>query len=149
MAHQILGVEQKFVKILDFPVRNFGQFRQEILQVLIDINKHEVWEKIFLPSSQDIHQDHQVLATEAIRAFKTHSLFGYELPWNNIESRINSYNTLSKEEVKLKINALAQFNSQRHRFYMNPELIESSLRFRGMQILRDYCESFELIRLID
>ena len=76
-------------------------------------------------------------------------LFEDPISNNNIESRINSYNTLSKEDVKLKINALAQFNSQRHRFYMNPELIESSLRFRGMQILRDYCESFELIRLID
>lgn len=145
-AHKVLGVSENSISFFDFPVRNFNSFRQDILQVLIEKSKNMIWDKIFIPNSTDIHQDHQVLSVEARRAFKTQSLLGYELPWNNIESKINIFNSLSIEDVTLKIQALSEFKSQQNREYMKPDAIRSILGFRGVQIKEEYCEGFEAIR---
>ena len=36
-----------------------------------------------IPSESDVHQDHQTIYNESIRAFKFSSILGYEMPWNN------------------------------------------------------------------
>lgn len=79
---KVLGIDN--LDILDYPRRNFFLERQNILNFLYDIATSEDFDLILVPSTSDLHQDHQVICQEAIRAFKTSSIWGYEMPWNNI-----------------------------------------------------------------
>jgi LmbE family N-acetylglucosaminyl deacetylase len=143
-----LGMKRKDIYFYSFPVRNFEDSRQDILQVLIDNFQGNQYTHIFIPNTLDIHQDHKVVATEAIRAFKFSSLFGYELPWNNVHSNINFYNILEQSQVNLKVNSLKLFISQKNRFYFAEDKIMTIMKFRGLQIGAEAAEAFEVIRYV-
>ncbi|HYG52910.1 MAG TPA: PIG-L family deacetylase, partial [Flavobacteriales bacterium] len=87
-ATQVLGLKPENLILFDFDVRRFPEFRQDILEELIKLKKKVQPDVIYVPSPTDIHQDHQVISQEGLRAFKQSTLLGYEMPWNNI-----SFNT--------------------------------------------------------
>ena len=144
-ALKILGVNKVNTRFFDFPVRNFPDYRQQILQTIID-NYGDDFDTIFVPSSSDIHQDHAVISKEALRVFKFSSILGYELPWNISDDKKNVYNRITQEHLDLKISALEKFDSQRERFYMSPSATQVIASFRGLQIKSQYAEAFELYR---
>ncbi|RLF92368.1 PIG-L family deacetylase, partial [Thermococci archaeon] len=84
-ATSILGINPENVILLEYEVRTFPLHRQEILDDMIALNRQIKPELVLVPSSNDIHQDHQVIYAEALRAFKKNaSIWGYEHPWNNL-----------------------------------------------------------------
>ena len=101
---------------------------------------------LFLPSSNDLHQDHSTVSKEGIRSFKTTTILGYEIPWNNISFQAESFIILSEENINTKINALDVYNSQKSKNYANEEFIRSLERARGVQIGGKYAEAFEVIK---
>lgn len=131
--------------IYDFPVRHFPQHRQRILQTMIDANY--IPDTVFVGSTFENHQDHLTLTQEAIRAFKHCTILGYELPWNNIESKHQCTIELTEQQVEKKIEACGMYKSQAHRPYMNPDFIRSWARMRGVQNGCEYAEVFEVIKL--
>jgi LmbE family N-acetylglucosaminyl deacetylase len=147
-AQLVLGMAQEDVHFYSFPVRTFENFRQEILQILIDKFLKNQYTHVFIPNTLDIHQDHKIVSNEAIRAFKFCSVLGYELPWNNIESKVNYYNVLNESHVALKLNSLKMFSSQKNRFYFSEEKLTSVIKFRGLQIGAESAEAFEVIRYV-
>lgn len=146
-AAKVLGIKKKNIKHLNFDVRYFPKQRQEILEALIKIRNEIKPDLVFLPNSIDIHQDHGIIHQEGLRAFKYSNLLGYELPWNNLQSsKHNFFIEVTEANLKLKINALKAYRSQKFRNYLDPEFIKSLARVRGKQIGKDYAESFEAIR---
>ena len=103
---------------------------------------------VLLPAASDVHQDHQVIHQEGLRAFKNTSFAGYELPWNNYSFRTNFFMKLTEQELDKKIEALGQYRSQSHRNYMNPDFIRSLAKVRGVQCDSQYAEAFEIYKLI-
>jgi LmbE family N-acetylglucosaminyl deacetylase len=101
-----------------------------------------------MPNCNDIHQDHQTIYAEGLRAFKQTTILGYELPWNNLTFTTNTFIKLSEENVKTKIAALKEYKSQSSRTYLNDDFIHSLAKTRGVQIGSEYAEAFELIRWI-
>ena len=102
---------------------------------------------VFLPSVNDTHQDHNTIAHEGFRAFKGTTM-AYEVPWNNLQFSTNCFIVLSESHLKLKIDALNKYVSQKHRNYASPEFIRSLAITRGVQIGEKYAESFEVIRCL-
>lgn len=147
-ATAILGINEDRLRIYDFPVREFPQHRQAILQQMIELREEINPEIIFVPSLNDIHQDHQVVAQEGLRAFKRHTLLGYEEPWNNIVFETRCFIPLREEHVERKIAALQCYRSQGHRTYLDAEFIRSLAKIRGTQIEGGYAEAFEVLRWI-
>lgn len=147
-ATKRLGIPQENVIIFNFKVRELSYHRQEILEKLIEIKNDICPDLVFLPSSNDLHQDHSTVSIEGIRAFKTASILGYEIPWNNILFQAESFIILSEENIKTKLNALDAYNSQKNRSYANEEFIRSLARTRGVQIGSRYAEAFEVIRWV-
>ncbi len=147
-ATKILGIKPDNLHVYDFPVRHFPQYRQDILQALVDLRKNIAPDIIFAPSQTDIHQDHQVIAHEGLRAFKWHTILGYEEPWNNIEFATRCFVRLEKKHVETKIRALHEYESQKHRTYLDENLVWSLARMRGTQFESTYAEAFEVIRWI-
>ena len=129
-------------------VREFPRFRQEILEKLVQYNKNLTSDIVFCPSSHDVHQDHQVIHREALRAFKNKTLLGYEFMWNNYNFSSSLFMKLSKKNIDKKIQAINAYKSQTKRLYTKDELILGQANFRGLQISTDYAEAFEAIRVI-
>lgn len=147
-ATKSIGILEKNLTIHRFPVRCFSEHRQAILQTMIDLKIIRDYDAVFIPSINDIHQDHQVIAQEAIRAFKNTSILSYELPWNNLTFNNTCFVQLEKQYIEKKIRAINMYQSQAHQSYMAPDFIEGLARVRGTQINILYAEVFEVVRWI-
>lgn len=147
-ATAALGVVDEDCLVFDFEVRRFPEFRQKILDEMIMINKEYQPDIVFLPSSADTHQDHQTIAQEGFRAFKRTTMLGYEVPWNNLDFRTSCFIELSEEHLEKKIHAVSMYESQKNRAYGNSNFIKSLAITRGVQIGKQYAETFEVIRLL-
>ena len=147
-ATAVLGIPNEQLRVFDFPVRRFPEHRQDILQQIIELRDDIQPDIVFVPSPNDIHQDHQVIAQEGLRAFKRHTLLGYEEPWNNVVFETRCFIPLEERHIERKIRALQCYRSQGHRAYLNEEFIRSLAKTRGTQIEGGYAEAFEVLRWI-
>jgi LmbE family N-acetylglucosaminyl deacetylase len=145
-ATAALGITN--LAVHDFDVRTFPERRQDILELLIA--EWEEWhpDAVFQPSLHDVHQDHQVVAAEGLRAFKRTTILGYEIPWNNFDFSYQAYIALTQAQVERKIAALAKYASQQHRRYSDPEYIRNLARTNGINVNRDYAEVFQVHRVV-
>lgn len=148
-ATETLGIKSDNVILFDYGVRSFPLHRQDILDDLIKLRNNIKPDLILIPSSNDIHQDHQVLNREAIRAFKKFSsIFGYEHPWNNLTFTTDIFIKLEERHIEKKIEALKAYESQDFRTYFDEKYIRALAYTRGAQIDFAYAETFELLRLL-
>jgi LmbE family N-acetylglucosaminyl deacetylase len=147
-ATKILGLKSDKVTCLDFKVRTFSEHRQKILDELLNLRNQLNPDAVFCPSLNDLHQDHKTVAEEARRMFKRTTIFGYELPWNNISFDTQSFVILDRKHLELKMKALRCYKSQAHREYLNDRFIESLAIARGVQVNAPYAEAFEVVRLV-
>lgn len=147
-ATAAIGIRDEDCLVFDFEVRRFPELRQQILDVMIKLNRDYQPDMVFLPSSNDTHQDHQTIAQEGFRAFKRTTMLGYEVPWNNLDFRTSCFVDLPEEHLAAKIRAISMYKSQQHRSYASEEFIRSLARTRGVQIGQNYAETFEVIRWI-
>lgn len=147
-ATSALGIHSPNLILFNYEVRELPASRQQILEELLQLNKQIRPDLVLLPAASDVHQDHQVIHQEGLRAFKNTSFAGYELPWNNYSFSTNFFMKLSEQEIDKKIEALNQYRSQSHRNYMNPDFIRSLAKVRGVQCDSQYAEAFEIYKLI-
>ncbi|HZR91534.1 MAG TPA: PIG-L family deacetylase [Gaiellaceae bacterium] len=143
-----IGIPETSLTVHDFEVRTFPEHRQDILELLI-----ELWEElrpdvVFQPSLHDVHQDHQVIAAEGLRAFKRTTILGYEIPWNNFDFTYQAYVALEKRHVERKVAALARYASQQHRRYADPDYVWNVARTHGVNVNRDFAECFQVYRIV-
>ena len=143
-----IGIDKENILRYRFPVREFPAYRQDILEELIKLKKQIQPDLVFVPNSKDVHQDHQVMNQEGIRAFKTTNMLGYELPWNNFVSIHNYYTRLERKHLDAKMNAIAEYRSQNFRDYKQSDYFYSLAKTRGMQARCEFAEAFEMIRWV-
>jgi N-acetylglucosamine malate deacetylase 1 len=144
-----LGISLNKINILDYQVRTLPLHRQEILETIIMIKKQVNPDLVLVPSSHDVHQDHGVIYSEAIRAFKKEaSIWGYEHPWNNLSFSTDILVIIKRKHLEKKLIALNEYKSQANKGYMEKKNIVALAQTRGSQIDKSYAEAFELIRLI-
>lgn len=146
-ATYTLGILPENLIIYDYEVRELNYVRQQILERLIELRKRIQPDIVFIPSTHDVHQDHQTIAQEAVRAFKNTTLLGYELIWNNLTFNTQCFVELSEENLAAKQKALAKYASQKGRPYMSDTFIRSLAVTRGVQAGIPLAEVFEVTRL--
>lgn len=147
-ATQVLGIPEKNLIIHRYEVRRFPDKRQEILQDILDVKKEVNPDIVFMPCLGDIHQDHQVVSAEGLRAYKTKTILCYEMPWNNLSINTCAFAKLEERHIQKKIDALACYKTQAFRTYSKAEFIRSLTITRGAQIGVPFAEVFELPRLV-
>ena len=143
-----LGIPAGNLTVHDFDVRTFPDHRQEILELLIELWNEWEPDVVFQPSLHDIHQDHQTVAAEGLRAFKRTTILGYEIPWNNLDFAYQAYFALEHGHIERKAEALTRYASQQHRRYADPEYVWNLARTHGINVNREYAEVFQVYRLI-
>jgi N-acetylglucosamine malate deacetylase 1 len=149
VAMQTLGIPLENILVFGYPVRRLSYYRQELLEELVKLRSQVNPGMVFLPSASDLHQDHQVLNIEGLRCFKDMTVWGYELPWNNIGFPAQAFVTLEPCDLQAKWKALQAYKSQFElaRPYFSWEFIEGLARVRGVQVKAPYAEAFEVMRL--
>ena len=145
---EILGIDE--VHLLDFERRTFPSHRQEILQILYDYNENYVVDLVLTPATTDIHQDHQTVTTEAIRAFRRSTILGYEVPGNNIDLHQSCFVLLNEKQVKRKVKAILCYESQfeTRGLKFTEEYTRSRIINCGVHVNNKYAEIFEVIKLV-
>ena len=148
LAMKSYKIDIEHLFILDYPVRKFNAHRQEILDDMIKIGNKLKPEYVFAPSINDVHQDHHVIAEEAIRAFKKTTLLAYEVPWNNLQFNNQTFIKLERRHIDQKMAAIACYKSQKTRAYTAPDFTLGQARTHGVQVGSEFAEVFELVRWI-
>jgi len=147
-ATKLLNILPENLHILDYKVRNLNYRRQDILEYMISLRSGIKFDLVFTPSLNDVHQDHEAVSREALRAFKNTKILSYELIWNNLNFNTSCFFGLEERHVRQKALALEEYKSQSHRKYMSSEFVFSLAQTRGVQISRPYAEAFEVVRWI-
>ncbi len=149
LALDELGVPRDNRFIYDFPVRELGYHRQEVLEEMVKLAREVQPEVVLVPSGADLHQDHAVVHQESVRAFRNFTMMGYELPWNHITFSTQAFVVLDESHLKRKWAALTRYESQLEmaRPYFRYDFIESMARVRGVQVKAPFAEAYEAIRI--
>ena len=146
-ACRVLGLDPEGdLTLFDYDVRTFPENRQSILDDLIKLRESLRPDVVLCPSLQDIHQDHDTVAREALRAFKRQTILCYEEPWNNIAFSTNAFERLDEEILDTKMKALECYESQKKRAYFTQDMMRSLAITRGCQLEGGYAEAFEVVR---
>lgn len=147
-ATQILGIKSSNTIIFNYALRKFNLYRQDILDNLIKLKNEMQPDLVFIPSPNDLHQDHHTIAMEGLRAFKQSTILAYEMPWNVISFNTLAFILLEERHILKKIEAIRCYHSQSHRRYINEDFIRAWARTRGVQIGAQFAETFEVLRWI-
>jgi N-acetylglucosamine malate deacetylase 1 len=145
-----LGLPSENLFVYHYQVRRLSYSRQDVLEEMVMLGKTVRPDAIFLPSGNDLHQDHQAVHLEGLRAFKHLTVLGYELPWNHISFSAQAFVKLEQRHVDMKWEALKAYSSQLElsRPYFAQTFIESLARLRGTQVKVTFAEAFEVVRFI-
>ncbi len=147
-ANKELGIDKSEIAFYDFEHRFFYQRRQQILQLLCDAANLITPDVVLIPSSFDIHQDHEVVHKEALRAFKNITILGYEDPWNMFKADLRLTVRLEEKYIRAKCRAALAHKSQAERDFMNTKFIVGTAMMRGLMIKNELAENFEVIRWV-
>ena len=147
-ATRKLGIEAQNTRVLDFQVRHFEDNRQGILDAMIQLDREIQPDVVFSPSMHDVHQDHNTIAAECMRAFKKKTILQYEVPWNNFTFDNQLFMVVEECDVQKKIEAVKCYASQVNRNYTSDQFIRGLLVTHGVQIGAKYAEVFEIPRMI-
>lgn len=147
-ATKVLGIPEDHLILYDYDVRTFNYRRQEILDDILKLRSFTKPDMVFMPSTNDMHQDHYTIAFEGIRAFKNCTLLCYEVPWNNFSFHTTAFQVISERHLQTKVNAISQYESQKGRPYANEGFIRALAKTRGIQIGEEFAEVFEVVRWI-
>jgi N-acetylglucosamine malate deacetylase 1 len=147
-ATAVWGIEKSNLLIYRYPVRRFAEHRQDILEDLVELQRNLNPTLVFMPSFNDLHQDHHIIAQEGRRAFKKKTILAYEMPWNNITFSTQLFIKLERRHVDTKVAALKEYSSQGEKSYANETFIRSLAYTRGVSIDAEYAEAFEVVRWV-
>jgi LmbE family N-acetylglucosaminyl deacetylase len=136
-------------KFMNLKPRIMNEQRQIILDMLWKLNNEVKYDLVLCPSSSDMHQDHQVIYNECFRAFKTTTIFGYELLWNTRSFKTDIFVALKEEHLNEKFNMIDCYKTQGERIFMSKDYVFDIARTRGLQVGCKYAEAYEAIRIVD
>lgn len=144
----ILGLTEDQVVLDEFPTRRFPDFRQEILEKMIQLNKKYHPEIVFVHTTQDIHQDHVTVTQEAMRAFRGTTVLGFDVLRSSYDFFPHFLVEVSENGLQKKIDSLLEYKTYANRYYFSPEVILSTAIRHGALAERPFAEGFDIIRIV-
>lgn len=144
----VLGVPKEKILVGKFITRNFPDARQEILEFMLALRRDFRPEIIFVHSKQDVHQDHNVVTDEALRAYRGITVLGFDVIRSSHGFFPHFLVEVSEEDVNKKIEALAQYKTYADKYYFNPELLRAINVRHGSFAERPFAEGFDILRIV-
>ena len=147
-AMEILGISKDEIILKDFETRNFPRDRQEILEFLYELNGTFQPDMVFTHTTADIHQDHDVVTIEALRAFRGVSVLGYDVLRSSYGFFPHFLVEVSEGDVEKKIEALSAYQTYKSRYYFDPEVVHATSIRHGALAEKPFAEGFDILRIV-
>ncbi len=144
----VLGVKRESVVLGPFTTRIFPDARQEILEYFLKLRREFSPDLIFVHSQADIHQDHNTITAEALRAFRGITVLGFDVVRSSYGFFPHFLVEVSEESVNKKIEALSQYETYRDKYYFNNELTRSIMVRHGALAEVPFAEGFDILRIV-
>ncbi|NWF96300.1 MAG: PIG-L family deacetylase [Candidatus Thorarchaeota archaeon] len=139
----------KDLTILELPVRDFPNHRQEILETIYALRKKDDFDLVLTLWTGDLHQDHKVVAEETFRAFMRTdvSVLSYEVAGSSPGFVPQVFFPLAEDDVERKMEMLSLYRSQvERRGYFTINAVRSVMGYHGHHCGAPYAEAFSLHR---
>jgi LmbE family N-acetylglucosaminyl deacetylase len=147
-AMAVLGVPSDRVVFGPFTTRVFPDSRQEILEYFLKLRRDFGPDLIFVHSRNDIHQDHNVITEEALRAYRGITVLGFDVVRSSYGFFPHFLVEVTEADVSKKVEALSQYETYRDRYYFNAELTRSIMVRHGALAERPFAEGFDILRIV-
>jgi len=147
-AMAVLGVPQEKIILGSFTTRVFPNSRQEILEYFLKLRRDFMPDLIFVHSKQDVHQDHNTMTDEALRAFRGITVLGFDVVRSSYGFFPHFLAEVTEEDVNKKIEALSKYETYRDRYYFNSELTRSIMVRHGALAECPFAEGFDILRIV-
>jgi LmbE family N-acetylglucosaminyl deacetylase len=144
----VLGVPKKKIVFGPFTTRVFPDSRQEILEYFLTLRQDFRPDLIFTHSRQDVHQDHNTMTDEALRAFRGITVLGFDVVRSSHGFFPHFLVEVTEEDVNKKIEALSKYVTYQDRYYFSPELTRSIMVRHGALAERPFAEGFDILRIV-
>lgn len=145
---ETLGIPRDQVVLMDFETRRFPQERQEILEEMVSIQRNFQPDIVFVHSKADIHQDHQTVTEEALRAFRGRTVLGFDVIRSSYGFFPSFLVAVNEEEADRKVKALQQYKTYASKYYFDPEVTRATLIRNGAICEREYAEGYDILRIV-
>lgn len=144
----VLGVPEQKIILGPFTTRVFPEARQEILEYFLKLRRDFMPDLIFTHSRQDVHQDHNTMTEEALRAFRGITVLGFDVVRSSYGFFPHFLVEVTEEDVNRKIEALSKYETYHDRYYFNRELTRSIMVRHGALAERPFAEGFDILRFV-
>ena len=145
---KVLGVPEEKIVFGPFVTRVFPDSRQDILEYFLKLRTDFKPDLIFTHSRQDVHQDHNTMTDEALRAFRGITVLGYDVVRSSYGFFPHFLVEVTEEDVDKKIEALSKYETYRDRYYFNAELTRSIMERHGALAERPFAEGIDILRIV-
>jgi LmbE family N-acetylglucosaminyl deacetylase len=145
---KVLGVPEEKIMLGPFSTRVFPESRQDILEYFLKLRKDFKPDLIFTHSKQDVHQDHNTMTDEALRAFRGITVLGFDVVRSSYGFFPSFLVEVTEENVNKKIEALSEYETYKDRYYFNSELTRSIMIRHGALAERPFAEGFDILRIV-
>lgn len=146
-AMAVLEVPREKIILGPFTTRVFPDARQEILEYFLKLRRDFQPDLIFVHSRQDVHQDHNTMTDEALRAFRGITVLGFDVVRSSHGFFPHFLVEVTEVDVNKKIEALSKYETYRDRYYFNSELTRSIMVRHGALAERPFAEGFDILRI--
>jgi len=143
-----LGVPREKVMFGPFTTRIFHDSRQDILEFFLKLRNDFQPDIIFVHSKQDVHQDHNTMTEEALRAFRGITVLGFDVVRSSHGFFPHFLVEVTEDDVNAKIEALSQYETYREKYYFNNELTRAIMVRHGALAERPFAEGFDILRIV-
>ena len=145
---EVLGVPEEQIRMGPFSTRVFPDSRQDILEYFLKLRKDFQPDLIFTHSKQDVHQDHNTMTEEALRAFRGITVLGFDVVRSSYGFFPHFLVEVTEEDVNKKIEALSQYETYKDRYYFNSDLTRSIMIRHGALAECPFAEGFDILRIV-
>jgi N-acetylglucosamine malate deacetylase 1 len=144
----VLGVAREQMIVKEFETRRFPERRQEVLEYLSQLRIVFKPDMVFVHSRSDIHQDHNVVTEEALRAYRGTALLGFDVVRSSYGFSPHFLVEVNEEDVQAKVDALANYTTYSGKYYFDASVLRSTLARPGALAERLYAEGFDILRIV-
>jgi LmbE family N-acetylglucosaminyl deacetylase len=144
----VLGVPEKNVVVQQFTTRVFHDSRQEILEYFLKLRRDFQPDIIFVHSKADVHQDHNTMTEEALRAFRGITLLGFDVVRSSYGFFPHFLVEVNEADVDAKLNALSQYKTYADKYYFERELLRATMIRHGALAECLFAEGFDILRIV-
>ncbi|WKZ38196.1 MAG: PIG-L deacetylase family protein [Anaerolineales bacterium] len=145
---KVLGLPEERILFGPFNTRVFPDSRQDILEYFLKLRRDFKPDLIFVHSKQDVHQDHNTMTEEALRAFRGITVLGFDVVRSSYGFFPHFLVEVTEEDVSKKIEALSEYETYKDRYYFNSELTRAIMVRHGALAEVPFAEGFDILRIV-